>query len=196
MRYTGAMFSAFRDLFHRPHPQAPRLQPRRRLVAEQEPAFFGWFHLEPDGEPVPDDGGFRHRFRPSGDAFRALVVLEVRTDVTDGIRSAHLCLDRSFVSGPEEAFARDIAKSFLGWILDDEAAQERAAPLIANIADLARANGRIIAVADVPPPLADPTGAYAVFTGDADAAALVLGSAMLSLANIDGRLTIEAVLVE
>ena len=42
----------------------------------------------------------------------------------------------------------------------------------------------------------DPTGAYAVFTGDADAAALVLGSAMLTLANIDGRLTIEVELLD
>ena len=186
------MFSALRDLFHRPHPPAPPVQPGRGLVAEKECEFFAWFHLEPDGEPVPDHDGIRHRFRPLGEAFRALVVLDVVTDAGDGIRSAHLCLDRSFVSGPENAFARDIAKSFLGWILDD-AAEDQAAPLIANIGNLAAANAPVIRTDDLPPP-ADPTGAYAVFTGDADAAALVLGSVMLTLANIDGRLTIEVVL--
>ena len=190
MRYNGVMFSAFRDLFHRPDPPVPPVQPSRRLVAERQSEFFAWFHLEADGAPVPDDEDFRHRFRPLGEAFRALVVLDVVTDAGDGIRSAHLCLDRSFVSGPENAFARDIAGSFLAWILDD-AAQDQAAPLIANIGNLAAANGPVITADDLPLPPVDPTGAYAVFTGDADAAALVLGSTMLSLANIDGRLTIE-----
>ena len=143
MRYNGVMFSAFRDLFHRPDPPVPPVQPSRRLVAERQSEFFAWFHLEADGAPVPEDEGIRHRFRPLGEAFRALVVLDVVTDAGDGIRSAHLCLDRSFVSGPENAFARDIAKSFLGWILDD-AAQEQAAPLIANIGNLAAANGPVI----------------------------------------------------
>ncbi len=189
------MISAFRALFHRDSPAPPvaHAAPARRLATEQDCELFTWFHLEPDGQPVAGDGGVRHRFRPSGDAFRALVLLEVVTDAADGMRSAHLCLDRSFVSGPDEAFARDIAKSYLGWILDDEAQQE-AAPLIANIADLAAANGAIIAAADLPSPPRDLTGAYAVFTGDADAAALLLGSATLSLANVDGRLTIAAVL--
>ncbi len=195
MRYTAVMFSAFRDLFHRPHPPAPPAQPSRRLVAETESEFFAWFHLESDGEPVLDDDGFRHRFRPLGEAFRPLVLLDVVTDVGDGIRFAHLCLDRSFVSGPENAFARDIAKSFLGWILD-EAAQDQAAPLIANIGNLAAANRPVITAGELPQPPEDPTGAYAVFIGDADAAALVLGSAMLTLANVDGRLTIEVELLD
>ena len=41
----------------------------------------------------------------------------------------------------------------------------------------------------------NPSDAYAVFTGDGDAASLDLGSARLTLANAGGRLSIEAVLV-
>lgn len=187
------MFDTLRSLFH-PQPSAPPVPPApsgRRLDDEYEAEFFTWFHLEPDDAPVRDAAGIRHRFRPSGDAFRGLVVLDIITDDADGIRSAHLCLDRSFVSGPEDAFARDIAKSFLGWILDGEAQQE-AAPLIANIGNLAAANAPVIAAEVSPLPPADTSGAYAVYMGDGDAATLMLGSAMLTLANAGGRLTIDA----
>ena len=130
--------------------------------------------------------------RPAHD-FRALTLLDVTVDAGDGIRSAGLCLDRSFVSGPDDAFARDLAKSFLEWVLD-EAARQRAAPLIANIGNLAAANAPVITAQPLPQPPRDTTGAYAVFTGDADAATLLLGSAILTLVNHDGRLTIEVAL--
>jgi hypothetical protein len=119
----------------------------------------------------------------------------VTVDAADGIESADLCLDRSFVSGPDDAFARDLAKSFLGWILGDPA-HEGAASLIANIGNFAVTNGPVITAQPPAPPAADTTGAYAVFTGDADAATLLLGPAILTLANHDGRLTIAAVLEE
>ncbi len=189
------MLSAFRAFFHRQPPASPArpAQPARQLAAEHTSEFFAWFHLEADGTPVPDGDDLSHRFRPAGSAFQSVVALDVVTDAADGMRSACLSLDRSFVSGPEDAFARDIAKSFLGWILDSTA-QERAQPLIAHIADLSTADAPVIAAEPLPPP-ADPTGAYAVFTGDADAATLDLGSAMLALINAGGRLSIEAVLL-
>ncbi len=191
------MFSAFRSLFHH-HPAAPPVSPAasaRTLAAERDDAFFGRFQLEPDGEPAAEGGDICHRFRPSDEALRSLVVLDVLVDAADGIRSAHLCLDRAFVSGPDELIARGVAKGFLGWILD-AAAQEQAAPLIANIGNLTAAADPVITSGDMPRPPADPTGGYAVFTGDRDAAALALGSAMLTLTNHAGRLTIEAVLEE
>jgi hypothetical protein len=189
------MFSAFRSLLNR-QPSDPDTAPRswaRKLAAERESRFFAWFHLEADGEPLAESDWLRHRFRPAGDSFRALVVLDVTVDAGDGIRSAELCLDRSFVSGPDDAFARDLAKSFLEWVLDD-AAREQAAVLIANIGNLAAASAPVIAAEPLPQPPRDATGAYAVFTGDADAATLLLGSALVTLANHGGRLTIEAAL--
>ncbi len=191
------MFSAFRSFLHR-QPPAPDTPPRswaRKLAAERESRFFTWFHLEADGEPVAEAERLRHRFRPAGDSFRALTVLDVTVDAGDGIRSADLCLDRSFVSGPDDAFARDLAKSFLEWVLDD-AARQQAAPLIANIGNLAAASAPVIVAEPLPQPPRDTTGAYTVFTGDADAATLLLGSAILKLANHGGRLTIGAVLEE
>ena len=123
-------------------------------------------------------------------SFRTLVALTVTVDAADGIHSAGLCLDRSFVSGPEDAFARDIAKSFLVWILDDDACSH-AGPLIANIGNLAAANAPVITAQSLPPPEEDTSGAYAVFTGDGDAASLDLGSAALMLINAGGRLSID-----
>ena len=189
------MFSAFRSLFHRqpPAPPARQTQPARRFSVEQESDFFAWFHLEADGAPTVDGDDLSHRFRPAGDSFAALVAIEVVTDAIDGMRSARLSLDRSFVNGHENAFARDITKSFLAWILD-EAARERAQPLIARIADLSKANGAVITAETPPPPADDASDAYAVFTGDGDAAFLDCGSATLTLTNAGGRLTIEAVL--
>ncbi len=142
----AAMFSALRALFHRQPPASPArsAQPARQLAAERTSEFFAWFHLEGDGTPVPRGDDLSHRFRPAGDSFRSVVALDVVTDAADGIRSACLYLDRSFLSGPEDAFARDIAKSFLGWILD-KTAQEGAQPLIAHIADFAAANAPVIA---------------------------------------------------
>ncbi len=185
------MFTAFRSLFQRPNSDPPISQtPRsRRLFAERRSEFFTWFHFEPDDEPLPD-GADLCRFRPSGAAFRSLVALDVTVDADDGIGAVRLALDRSFVSGPDDAFARDLAGSFLDWALD-EAAHERAAPLIANIGDLAAANTPVIAAAELPPPPADTTDAYAVFTGDHDQAVVELGSAMLTLTNADGRLVID-----
>ncbi len=189
------MISAFRSLFHRqpPAPSAPFAEPARRLAAEAGAEFFTWFHLEPDGGPASEGDGIRHRFRPAGEAFRALVGLDVTVDAADAIRSARLCLDRSFVNGPQDAFARDIARSFLMWILDD-AAQAQAAPLIANIGSFAAANGPVITAHPLPQPPVDPTDAYAVFTGDDDAAWLALGSATLALTNDGGCLIIDVAL--
>jgi hypothetical protein len=188
------MFSAFRTLFNRPTPvrsHAHRV-PARNLADERDSDFFTWFHLEPDGEPVPVREGSRHRFRPSGQSFRTLVALDLRVDEAGGIRSVRLCLDRSFVSGPDDAFARDLSKSFLKWALDD-AARQRAAPLIANIGDFAAANGHVITAGALPPPPPDASGAYAVFAGDGDAATLTLGTAMLKLVNMSGQLVIDVV---
>lgn len=190
------MFSAFRSLFQRqsPAPSVAPALPARKLAAAIEAEFLTRFHLEPDDELTSVDAGIRHRFRPSGESFRGLVVLDVVTDAIDGMLSASLCLDRSFVSGPEEAFARDIAKGFLDWVLEDEA-HERAQPLIAHIGNLAEANAPAM-TAEPPPQPRDASDAYAVFTGDGDVAALMLGATRLTLTNARGRLTIAAMLVE
>lgn len=193
MTILTSMLSSFRSLFQRQPSIRPgrRSSPARKLEAEQASDFFVWFHIEADGEPEPEDAGMRHRFRPSGAAYRGLVALDVTADAGDGIRSATLCLDRSFVSGPEDAFARDLSKGFLAWILDDPA-REQAAPLIASIGSPGTAGGPG-ATAQPLPPVAT-TDAYAVFTGDLDGAVLNLESALVTLSNEHGRLSITAAL--
>jgi hypothetical protein len=165
----------------------PGRTPPRTLVAERKTHFFVWFHLEPADAPVTAGRPTWHSFRPSGPAFHPLVALDVGVDADSAIREARLGLDRAFIDGREDAFARDIAASFLRWALD-AGAVERAGPLIASIADLSAANAPVVAAAMPPDPPADPTGAYAVFLGLRDAAALALGTAELRLAHFAGPL--------
>ena len=63
------------------------------------------------------------RFRPSGPRFRPLVELEVGLDSFGQIEAACLGLDRSFIAAaPIRPFARDIATSYLQWVLPTDAA--------------------------------------------------------------------------
>jgi hypothetical protein len=91
--------------------------------------FFRWFHLADVGEPAVIDNGAQqavrgtwHRFRPSGPSFHQLVELAVGVGADKQIHTAWLGLDRAFIADSRiRPFARDIAKSFLNWILPADA---------------------------------------------------------------------------
>ncbi len=158
---------------------------RRFLADERQCHFFAWFHLEPAGEPVPAPGGAWHCFRPEGPAFHALAEVAVRVDREGAIAAAVLGLDRTFIDGRNGAFARDIARSFLAWLLEP-AARQRALPLIANIESLRALAAPVLVRGRLPEPPADTTGAYAVFTGERARATVPLNTAELTLANVAG----------
>jgi hypothetical protein len=99
------------------------------LVSARAGGFFGWFHLEPvdaaavvpgDAQEIPEQPW--HRFRPSGPRFHHLVELAAGTDGDERITAACLGIDREFIAGARDRpFPRDLAKSFLDWILPDDA---------------------------------------------------------------------------
>lgn len=80
--------------------------------------FFTWFHLEETARERRDDGEVV-RFQPSGPKFHDLAMVSLETG-EGTIRAATLRLSRSFIDGPEQAFARDIASSFLSATLFDD----------------------------------------------------------------------------
>ena len=84
--------------------------------------FFTFFHLVETGRA--ETGGCETiRFQPSGPQFHDLVTLNVEI-VSGHIGAATLHLKRSFIDSHDEAFARDIAASFLDHALADETAVE------------------------------------------------------------------------
>jgi hypothetical protein len=107
----------------------PRAGLGETIPEAQAGGFFGWFHLAPvdDLAPIEDNaqevaGLTWHRFRPSGSSFNALVELAVGVGSDERIAAACLGIDRAFIANARNRpFARDIAKSFLNWILPQEA---------------------------------------------------------------------------
>ena len=99
------------------------------MAEAQASSFFSWFHLTAvdDGAPSDDPaqeiaGRTWHRFRPSGPSFQPLVELAVAVGGDERISAACLGIDRAFIANARiRPFARDIAKSFLNWILPEEA---------------------------------------------------------------------------
>lgn len=162
------------------------------LPTEMKSNFFQFFNLEASCPVVPGENGTRWQcFRPSGTSFHALVELDVQTDARGGIIASQLGIDRGFIDSPRNgAFARDIAKSYLGWAIP--AAPGDIAILASNIGDMTQAGGQVImrqdAAASVPP---DTTGGYAVYLGKTENVALKGPGFTLDLANVVGALPAE-----
>jgi hypothetical protein len=88
----------------------------RRDDAERT-EFFAWFHLVevPDAGHVDETGAPVVVYRPSGSRFRDLVTCEVTSEPDARMRRVCVTILGSFIADPENsAFARDIAKSFIG----------------------------------------------------------------------------------
>ncbi len=70
--------------------------------------FWQWFHLEQTREV----NGV-HRFEPSGPKFHSLCYLDVRVAAKNRLQAITLGVQRKFISGSDEPFARDLVRSFL-----------------------------------------------------------------------------------
>jgi hypothetical protein len=170
------------------------LQPRssaraRTLDQERKGHFFSWFQLDPAGDPAPASSGRTwHCFRPNGEAFRALVEVDVLIDASGRILESRLGLDRAFADHPRHGvFARDLAKSYLQWGLSGPLdAQARA--LIDNIAHPAAAGVPVLMHARAVPPAPgiDTTGGYLVYLGRRTSAQAILGNSKLTITNLSG----------
>jgi len=115
-----------------------------RLSNARQGGFFSWFCLaavaadEPSPVRAFDPAYEWERFRPSGPRFHDLVELAFGLDASGCIGAASLAIDRSFIEKPAvRPFARDIAKSFLYWVLptDAQAALQDEIGLIGAFAD-------------------------------------------------------------
>ncbi len=163
-----------------------RRNPHRSIGEESQSEFFSWFHLKPVASLQEVEGGFWHAFRPAGLSFHDRVCVEIRTDEHGIIVESVLGLERSFIGGPDAAFARDIAKSFLRWALSGPAASE-AESLIANISDLQGAGSVLMRGHSLPPPL-DTSGLYAIFLGSHEHGETRFAGMQTGMTNLPGAM--------
>lgn len=143
--------------------------------------FFSWFHLT---ETARESSGGSEvvRFQPSGPKFHDVAIVSFETG-GQFIEAATLRLSRSFINGPDEAFARDIAASFLRTALP---AQDRiqAEDLILQIANDYRGTALLIVARGADPRVPQPlTPAYRVFVGEEVEASITLAHMNIRLLN-------------
>jgi hypothetical protein len=82
--------------------------------ARRKNDLFLFFNFEAIGEDRFPDGTLRTSFKPTGEAFRALVTLHALTDREGIIRELRLVVSRLFIANPAKCvFAADLVSSFL-----------------------------------------------------------------------------------
>jgi len=139
--------------------------PLTTVVATSD--FFTFFHLERVAGPTDTNAAGTFDYRPSGDKFRPLVRIRVRTGEHGVIAGMSLALLRSFIDDPANTlFARDFAKSFLS-DAPPRADAAALADLRTDIEKRGKSSATLIVGPNYQPPTGDPSPDYAVFTGEA-----------------------------
>lgn len=158
--------------------------------------FFRWFHLIEvskgttiDCDAQKGEGQVRHRFRPSGSTFGELVDLTVGVSGDGNVCTACLGIDRGFIADSRiRPFARDIAKSFLSWVLPLDACNALA-PEIAAISQFCDGESVVLARTDAVPTPGRPCGnrlaggVADVFIGNAAHFEQNIGRTRIAVAN-------------
>jgi hypothetical protein len=148
--------------------------------------FFDWFQLEPVGGA---SGAGETVFRPSGEAFHALVSLTSRADADGRLTGLSLNVARSFIDDARQgAFARDVVKSFLEAVSGGAAA----ARLLADEIVFRPPNAAMIVRGQGPQLSGEPSAAYLAFAGRRRDASLDLSGVTLSFANLGAELVVRA----
>jgi hypothetical protein len=136
-------------------------------VAQTRADFFCFFNFSPIGTEKLPDGTKVVSFKPTGDAFRALVTLRVTTDDQGIIKKLDLAVARSFIDDPKKCvYAADLVKSFL---TDAAATTERddvgllAAEI--NARSMARSAATVIVARPLPTAPGLPSAAYQTYAG-------------------------------
>ena len=144
-----------------------RLLGAKLSVVQNEADFFRFFNFSPIGKEKLPDGSKVISFKPTGDAFRALVTLRATTDDQGIIKKLDLAVARSFIDDPKKCvYAADLVKSFL----TDAAAttEEDDVSLLAaeiNARSMARSTSTVIAARPLPTPPASSSPAYQTYAG-------------------------------
>jgi len=147
--------------------------------------FWQWFHLEQTRE----ENGV-HRFEPSGPKFHSLCYLDVRVAAKNALQAITLGVQRKFISGSDEPFARDLVRSFVCAVF----AQQKSEAVSQLVDELGSEFGgsRPVIVgkgARRPAPLGRPSALYLVFLGQGNRCMIEAGALVLEAENVSDQST-------
>jgi hypothetical protein len=149
--------------------------------------LFTFFNFAPIGEEKQSAGRTVTSFKPTGEAFRALVTLKVTTDSQGAIRQLSLTVARSFIDDSSKCiYAADLVKSFLykaGAATNDDAVGALAREISAR--SMSRSSVTMITAQALPQPPPTISPAYKTYAGDEHPQSLAypLGNLQVTLRN-------------
>jgi hypothetical protein len=128
--------------------------------------LFVFFHFAPIGEEKLSNG--TTSFKPTGDAFKALVTLNVTTDDREIITKLDLAVARSFIDDPKKCiYAADLVKSFLVSAAATSAGDDVSALAVEiNARSMAGSTATILTAQPLPQMPANPSAAYQTYAGN------------------------------
>jgi len=152
-------------------------------VVQTTDDFFRFFNFAPIGEEKLANGSKVTSFKPTGEAFRALVTLGVTTDHAGAITKLRLAVARSFIDDPKKCiYAADLVKSFLakaGTASSDDAVGSLAREISAR--SVSRSTMTMLTAQPLPKPPATISPAYQTYAGNPQPQTLLYPSGKLQL---------------
>jgi hypothetical protein len=147
--------------------------------------FWQWFHFEQTGR---SDGVCR--FQPNGRKFHSFCYLDASLSAKDDLRSLTLGVQRLFIEGADEPFARDLVRSFLHAVFPEQ--EFEPVRRMANEVGSKHGGSRPVIVAAGThrnAPSGDPSRPYEVFLGRRKSCTVKAGLFVLHLENADSEST-------
>jgi hypothetical protein len=143
-------------------------------------SFWKWFCLEQTRE----ESGV-HRFQPSRTQFQSLCYLDVAVSAKKDMQALTLGVQRAFIDGADEPFARDLVRSFLCTVFLQQ--KSEAVSQLVNELGTEFGGARPVIAAEGArreAPITRPSPPYLVFTGLGKRCAMESGACKLEMENV------------
>ncbi len=147
--------------------------------------FWQWFHFEQTRE----ENGV-HRFEPSGPKFPSLCYLDVKVAANNGLRAITLGVQRKFISGSDEPFARDLVRSFLCAVFPKQKS-EAISQMVDELGSEFGGSQPVIVAEGTPRPVpvGRPSALYLVFLGQGKRCMIEAGALRIEAENVSEQST-------
>ena len=152
----------------------------KNLESAAKSSFWQWFYLAQTHE----ENGV-HRFQPSGTQFQSLCYLDVAVSAKKDMQALTLGVQRAFIDGEHEPFARDLVRSFLCAVFLQQ--KSEAVSQLVNELGTEFGGARPVIAAEGArreAPITRPSPLYLVFTGLGKRCAMESGAFKLEMQNV------------
>jgi hypothetical protein len=152
----------------------------KNLESAAKTSFWQWFRWVQKHE----ENGV-HRFQPSGTQFQSLCYLDVAVSAKKDMQALTLGVQRAFISGEHEPFARDLVRTFLCTVFPHQ--KSEAVSQLVNELGTEFGGARTVIAAEGArreAPITRPSPAYLVFTGLGKRCAMESGAFKLEMQNV------------